>query len=676
MRITQIDWQRVLAQLRRWDALPDGLRAEWIRMQPSDLFKLPPGGGADPLIVGGWLTRARIGRYEVARRHRYFHRALRACSRVPVFDGYGSSDRKPLLAYLREHFSQRDYATLGREGAGTDRAALAAEMTREEWLGNFLRWQGRSGGGTADARTERWRRASPTAVVAARGVIQALIDHGAPLGLAEMLDVVDRASGRSEFALGLAFACREALLLVALNDTALPFVGVWPARSATRGTGTARAVQFDRARPLLCRPVLIHDVATLLVEATAAPPRLKADGAELFARARDGIGAALTALPEWVKSDEGPLARWTRVDTAAYVTVHLGLAAPVGRPGKDLSLAVTASGRRWLALDARARLKQVLDVCRDDEASVAWSPEDGPFEYGASFDDETDDDVAMDHGLGFLPYDPGLEYSWVHGIDCRAAITAAYLSVADAAAVSLTDFVRRYCRERNPLSRIAFMPYADEEIIARQWELAVLTFFYRRMVAFGAVEFGPLTDGQLGFRITPVGRYLLAETDQMELEAPEETGDALVQPNFEIVFLAPSLDAQLRARAYAEPTAALEGADSVGTLFVLRRESVQRAVMAGQDADAIVESLRELSKHPLPDNVERQVTAWATEVRWIDVRPAVVVDCGDAETAARVLTVVGKGGRQLSATAVELRDGTRLTPAMRKKLTATGIFVR
>ena len=149
-----------------------------------------------------------------------------------------------------------------------------------------------------------------------------------------------------------------------------------------------------------------------------------------------------------------------------------------------------------------------------------------------------------------------------------------------------------------------------------------------------------------------------------------------MQPNFEIVFLAPSLDAQLRARAYAEPTAALAGADSVGTLFVLRRASVQRAVMAGQDAGRIVASLRELSKHPLPDNVERQVTAWADEVRWIDVRPAVVVDCGDAETAARVLTVVGKQGRPLSATAVELRDGTKLTPAMRKKLTATGIFVR
>ena len=63
-------------------------------------------------------------------------------------------------------------------------------------------------------------------------------------------------------------------------------------------------------------------------------------------------------------------------------------------------------------------------------------------------------------------------------------------------------------------------------------------------------------------------------------------------------------------------------------------------------------------------------------MRWIDVRPAVVVDCGDAETAARVLAAVGKNGRQLSATAVELLAGNKLTAAIRKKLNAAGIFVR
>ena len=70
---------------------------------------------------------------------------------------------------------------------------------------------------------------------------------------------------------------------------------------------------------------------------------------------------------------------------------------------------------------------------------------------------------------------------------------------------------------------------------------------------------------------------------------------------------------------------------------------MQRAISAGQNAEQVVTSLRDLSKHPLPDNVECQVAAWAAEVRWIEVRPAVVVECGDAETAARVLAAAGMG---------------------------------
>ncbi len=677
MRLPQVDWKRFLALLPQWVALSPRLRTDWIQMEPSARYRLVTGEGGQTLVTDGWLTPVDGDQYEMSRRRRSFHRALRAISRVAVFKGYRRGERQFLVDYLREHFSSREYATLGRSGATTDRAELAAEMNREEWLGDFLRWRRLEG--RAEGAAERWRRASPPAVAAARGVIEQVIDRGAPMSLAEMLAVADSASRRSQFASGLTFGCREALLLVTLDTAALPYVGVWPTPGSTSAAGDAApAPQFDSTTPLFCRPLLIDDMAALLVESTAVPPRLKADKLELFARARDAIAATLAALPAWIKTDDGPFTRDVRVDMAAYSARVLGLAAATGRRGKDLRLVVTERGRRWLTLDAGARLKQVLDVLR---APQRFSPApENEYPYGSSpsagSDSRIDDVGTVEQGLRFLPYDPDLEYPWFQHVDCRAAATDAFRSISGADAVSLADFVRRQGRERNPLAAIAAMPYVDEEDIERQWDSALHTFFNRRLVALGAVALGTLTDGLIGFRLTPVGRYLLAETDQLELVAPEESGDVLVQPNFEIVFLAPSLDAQLHARAYAEPTAALQGADSVGTLFVLRRESVQRAVMAGQNAERIVASLRELSKHRLPDNVERQVTEWAGEVRWIDVRPAVVVDCGDAETAARVLTVVGKGGRQLSATAVELLAADNLKPAVRKKLMTGGIFVR
>ena len=614
-------------------------------MQPSELYTVVRRREARALIDGGWLAPAGGDHYELPRRRRHFHRVLRTLGRVSVLDEYGHGNRQVLIDYLGEHFALRDCAALGRSGAATHSAKLlAAAMDREEWVRDFLQWQG-AGDGTGGA-AQRWHRAPPAAVAAARKLIETVIEHAAPIALVDLLASAEDADA-TWLRSALAFGCKEALLLVCLDADSRPFVGVWRAPPTSASAGSVRAPQFD-GRPLFCRPLLIDDMATLLVEATAAPPRIKADKFTLFARARDSIGAALTALPDWIRDDEGPLARGVRVDVAAYHARQLGLASAAGERGRDLSLVVTERGRRWLTCAAADRLKQVVDaVCDESEA-----------------------------GLAYLPYDPNLEYAWIPGVDCRRAIVDAFRSVANADAVSLDHFLRRDCRRHNPLHALSVLPYVHEEDLDQRWNSAVSAFFNRRLIALGAVALGPLTDGQLGFRLTSVGRYLLGETGRFELDVLDETGDVLVQPNFEIVFLAPSLDAQLRARAIAEPTTALQGPESVGTLFVLSRDSVQRAVSAGQDAEQVVTSLRELSKHPLPDNVKRQVVAWAAEVRWIEVRPAVVVECGDAETAARVLAVAGKGGRELSATAVELLAGTRLTAAQRKKLRAAGIFVR
>ena len=655
MRLLQIDWQRFLALLPQWDALPPKLRLDWLQLQPSELYTVVRRREARPLIDGGWLAPAGGDHYELPRRRRHFHRVLRALARVRVLDEYGEGNRQVLIDYLGEHYALRDCAALGRSGAVTDRAEIADEMDREEWVRDFLRWQ--DPGGAPGGAAQRWRHAPRAAVAAARKLIETVIEHEAPVALADLLASPEGANAgwlRS----ALAFGCKEALLLVCLDADSRPFVGVWRApSSASAGEARAPAAQFD-GRPLFCRPLLIDDMVTLLVEATAAPPRIKADKHALFARARDSIGGALAALPDWIRVDEGPLARNVRVDGAAYYARRLGFAAAAGERGKDLSLVVTERGRRWLTCNAADRLKQVVDAVCDGS------------------DGGEDDAGTWEPGVDFLPYDPSLEYAWVPGVDCRRAIVDAFRSIADADAVSLDRFLHRDCRRHNPLQALSVLPYVDDQDLDQHWSSAVLAFFNRRLIALGAAALGPLTDGQLGFRLTSVGRYLLGETEQFELDALDETGDVLVQPNFEIVFLAPSLDAQLRARAIAEPTTALQGPESVGTLFDLNRESVQRAVSAGQNAEQVVTSLRELSKHPLPDNVARQVAAWAAEVRWIEVRPAVVVECGDAETAARVLATAGKGGRELSATTVELLAGTRLTAAQRKKLMAAGIFVR
>lgn len=683
MKLADVKWERLLEVLPQWDELPSDQRLLWLDLQPAERYEMRGAGDFHDLralIDGGWFTPAGGKYYAVPSRRRYFHCALRALSRVPVLEYYGRDygrDPQRLIDYLTAHFSPRDCAALSRSGAGTNtsRADLAEEIGRGEWLADFLR-QEEPDAEAAGPAQRRWRLALPATVDSARLLISSVLYHGAPISIAEMLAAVRGTTDEEGLAPGLAFACREALALVGIDQGGRLFAGVWRAPSAAQlaAAPAESSPQFDRNEAQFCRPLLIDDMAMLLVEATAAPPRLKADHFELFARSRTAIARALTALPAWLDPSRAALPPDARVDLAAESAHLLGLAAVTGDRGKDLRLEVTERGRRWLGLAAGDRLKLVLDALRA-------AAED---EFPLPGDDDEDADESAGGGpsipadrLDYLPYDPGLNPRWYPPIECRGAVAAAFRSTAGAAAVNLTDFLVQWRSKNNPLTLgEAFLPLELVDALDEEWQGTLVFFFFRRLVALGGVTLGRLISGRVGFRLTPVGRYLLLDTDQFEFDAAEDTGEVLVQPNFEIVFLAPSVDAQLQARTYAEPTAALEGPDSVGTLFVLRRESVQRAVMGGRDADGIVASLRGLSKHPLPANVERQVAAWAAEVRWIAVRPAVVVDCGEAETAARVLAAVGKNGRQLSATSVELLAGNKLTAAIRKKLSAAGIFVR
>ena len=394
---------------------------------------------------------------------------------------------------------------------------------------------------------------------------------------------------------------------------------------------------------VLCRPFLIDDVATLLMEAITEPPRLKIHSRELYARNSRAISNALPALPTSIVPDFPPLHLDRRLSRAAHFAFSLRFTASQGDSRSGLRLVVTDGGRQWLLRSAKERLKQILDVLRDDALPLDFVP-----------------DL---YELGWFAVNP------VRGV------IDAFRAVGRESTVDLLAFVQFHSEQRNPLLDARTRRYVADGFAEHVWGSTVLAFLYERLVPLGGAALG-LPGGSAGFAMTDVGRYLLGEIDDFELDAPEETGEAVIQPNFEIVFLSPSPVDQVRARTFATPTAALQGPQSVGTLFVIERASVQRAVMAGQDAEQVVAAAGDLSRQPLPANVSRQIRDWAAEVRWIDVCPALVVHCGDAETATRVQAAVGKRGRRLSDSVVELVGGAELTPAMRRKLIGRGVFVR
>ncbi|HYH79954.1 MAG TPA: helicase-associated domain-containing protein, partial [Longimicrobium sp.] len=424
-------------------------------------------------------------------------------------------------------------------------------------------------------------------------------------------------------------------------------------------------------------PFRISDMTTVLVEAAAEPIPVRGSDGSLYVRAQRALAARLVRAPAWtaallfdVKTDEDgeddALAAEQelemRIGMALEVLTALGLAT-IASERERWRLSATKAGRAWLALSEGERLKRVLDAYRA-------SPQRTP--AGWSTSRATIDFLAVHLPFSMQEKKP----------DLRAALTAAFLSVPAGGLVAADAFARHHAELHNPFLgpdaaylRTRGGGYYGTPRTREGWETIwagmLLAFLRLRLAPLGGARLGRTEDGAVAFAMSDAGRYLLGGSDEFRLAA-EAGGELVVQPDFEIVFLsaAPRIEAEL-ARL-AERT----GTGHVGALFRITRASVLRAAETGITAEKMLKTLGEVSRAPVPANVARQVKDWFGGTRRVRIRPAVLVECPDSETAARVTAL---GGPQVSAvtrTLLRLDGDEKSVGALVKKLRAKGIFVQ
>jgi hypothetical protein len=192
-----------------------------------------------------------------------------------------------------------------------------------------------------------------------------------------------------------------------------------------------------------------------------------------------------------------------------------------------------------------------------------------------------------------------------------------------------------------------------------------------RLAPLGGLRMGRTAEGAPAFALTQVGRHLLGADERLEYGgAGGEAAGVIVKPDFEIVFLGPAPGVEARVARFAERTGR-----GPGTMFRITRRSVLAAAEAGFTAERVLETLAAAAKHELPGNVARQVSDWFGATRRVRLRPAVLVECPDAETAARVRAAGGKAVKAVTDTVLELTDTERAArSALVKKLREAGVF--
>lgn len=677
-----IDWEAVLALLPRWEALSSAARETLLGIPFHAGVSARLGEARAELEAAGMVVPQGPA-YRLPQEVAPVVTAFQLLDRVPVL---ASPDASTLSGYVS---LTMDPADASRVVTGSTLswsypppARIAARAASVARLEEFLALD-------KPAAARRWAKAhlnpailarfeAAPLVTAVQRLVRALVERGSAVRLADVAALLPDLQER-EVAITLGAAAHLLFVFPTLVDDGVPFVGAWPplVRKLARPAGPPSAVETTES---FDTPWMLGDMTAVLVEASAEPLRVRTDGA-LYVRASRAIATRLAPVPSWllallweepegevdededgprVKDDAGAL---ERVRLASAWLQVLGLLAHRSNRNGEARLEPTPAGKKWLASPERDRLAHVLDHLRKQKDRVPQ----GPYE-------------ASRGGVPFFPLRLGIDPPKGLNLDARGPLTDAMLTLPDDGSVDWEHFLDHRAREGNPFLaaevRKAFgrrmwnVPDTEEEWEVMWAELLDL-FMAERMAPLGGVRLGRREDGGLAVGITSIGRYLLGATADFTLDTVTEEGAVVVQPDFEVVFLAPAPRAEAEIGRFADRIG-----KGVGATFRLTRASILRAAEAGTTEEEMVAVLRDAAGREPPANVARQVRDWLGAVRRVAIAPAVLVDCPDEETAARVLSAGGKAVEALSPTVLRLVDGSgKARSALVKKLRAAGIFV-
>ena len=194
-------------------------------------------------------------------------------------------------------------------------------------------------------------------------------------------------------------------------------------------------------------------------------------------------------------------------------------------------------------------------------------------------------------------------------------------------------------------------------------------FFWQRLLPLGCIETTAREDGQVWFRLSTAGKYLFGQTTELAYGQPVADAAIVIQPNFDIVFLHPNLNAEVELSPLAE-----RAGRQVGTLFRLTRRKAILAAAQGITAEAMLATLAKHASKPVPANVAEEIRSWFAVCRVLTMRHSILIEAGDRETAMRVQRLLGPRCAVLKDTLLEWR-GTGLDPKLRRKLIEQGLFL-
>ena len=667
MKILEIDWQDFFHASAAYGRLPLGARRLFVeKAQPSQaLPNAVLGEWREALLESGLMFPGVKGKNaHVAPDYLGFCRVVRSLRRNRIFDG---PSRDSFHDFVSEHLSGAEISAFsGREIAfynyydyeGSQR--LYSRVCSAEWLKRFLAASHPDWEKKYQIQGMQLYFPSVETHRAAQALVRSLSRAAAPLPLSRIPAMCPDLPP-DLLASAVRAGIRYLLFFPALRDKDLEVtLGLWPGIAA-KLTGVApkppAPVTLSES---FHSPFLMEDMTAILTACAVEPLRVRAGDFQIFETARADLVSALGTLPEWVER-EFHFAPHDRISMALAFLQQYEFLQRKGQRGRDYRMEVTETGSRWLSLGEKGRLKAVFDGLR------------GTFKKRSS--------LFEDEAVSLIPTAMEMASPAQNG-KVASSMMACYAGLDADKPVRLREFLAYHREKNNPLPAMLrtdrssmlwidgmVTSEASAEELEEAWEGVLADFLRLRLLPLGGVKLGKDSGGEACFALTEAGRYLVGAAQDFHL-AEDAPGRVMVQPNFDVVFLASWRKAESELARFCE-----RKGRHVGTLFKVTKQSIFAAAASGLTLDRVLGSLREYCSAELPPNVEFEITAWFGQYREIGLRPALLIHCPDAETALRVAAVAGKKVTRLTDTTLELPD-SKAEAALRKKLREMGIFVR
>lgn len=683
MKLFNIDWADFFARLPVWEELSLKARLAMSQMRGNEACPTAEFDGHDQRLVdAGYLCRCTNGqRVRLDKAAGPFVRVIRAMLR---HDLQNATKRGAFEAYLTEHFTHEEQrARCPHYHHCYD---YAEELTRQAtsigWLNAFLE---KSPGNSESLHSVPSWLAANDGRTSILPKVQTMVRRF--LEWSELVPFHKLPARLPEFSTGILgaavhYGIDQLLLFPTMRqEEMIPRLGLWPTIAARLHRPKLSPPAVVRPKEVFHQPYLMEDMTTVLVTAVAKPIRLRVNDGALFAKAQQELEASLLTLPPWLAVTDRPSTP-PRTDSAVTWLRAMGLIRTTG--GDGLWLEPTQRGHRWLAGNAKQRLKDILDHLKHPQAKEL-AKDEGSEDYLADEEDDLGSSSTVYDEMAHVEFVPQTIRFEVRGVpvSLQPLLAAACASLPNDAFVALPDFIRWQMQEKNPFLTLwppdkrptvhqhwSWQTPTDEDL-ENLWANLLVDFFRLRLLPLGGARLGITgKPGSACLTLTDIGRYLLdmAEDFDHGLDHGTQHG-VIVQPNFDVVFLAPSPLAEATIARFAE-----RQAKGLGAILKLTKKSILAAAAGGMTAAEVLETLEQVSAKPLPANVRREIQGWFDQCRRINVWPTVLIHCPDADTATRVVATFGSRVTPIHETLLELR-GSSLETELVRRLQSMGIFV-